>query len=485
MHRSNIFIASEQQEVVAYSGFLVADIDYAQKYIFSALIRREGSSLFGPDERWSNFYRGSVAYRVTEDLKIPGVQELKLRASIGTAGIRPTFEQRFETFRLINGTATKNTLGNNILRPAQSQEIELGLNLNFLNAFSFEFNYSNIETEDQILLVPLSGAVGFTGQWRNAGTISADVYEFALGVDMARLLKINNSDFSWSINTTFDRIEQTISKLNVPAYNTGPGIQQSTLFRVEEGISFGTMIGEVYATSLDQLAGQEGVNPSDYTINSFGYAVLTSTLGTKDEVPYKLLDENGSPLAQAIGDINPDFRVGISNSIRYKGLKLYTLFDWRQGGDIYNKSKQWLYRDFRHADIPNTGLPRNFFGSNGLYNVNVNNNHFVEDGSFFMLREAALSYQISPKTMESVFGDILGSIRFSVIGRNLFTITDYTGFHPDVTSSPRTENTLSNRVQNAQGSDAQTPNGDPSLFLVDGFNYPLARTFTFRLELTF
>ena len=69
--QSNIFIASEQQEIVAYSGFLVADIDYAQKYIFSALFRREGSSLFGPEERWANYYRGSVAYRLSEDITIP------------------------------------------------------------------------------------------------------------------------------------------------------------------------------------------------------------------------------------------------------------------------------------------------------------------------------------------------------------------------------------------------------------------------------
>ena len=408
-----------------------------------------------------------------------------MRASVGTAGIRPTFEQRFETFRLINGTTTKNTLGNNILRPAQSREIEIGLNINFLNAFSFEFNYSDIETEDQILLVPLSGAVGFTGQWRNAGTVSANVYEAALGIDMTKLLKSDNPNFSWNITATFDRIRQEISKLNVPSYNTGPGIQQSTLFQIEEGVSFGTMVGEVFATSLDQLQDQEGVNPGDYSINSFGYVVETSTIGTANEVPYKLRDENGSPIARAIGDINPDFRMGISNSIRYKGLKLYTLFDWKQGGDIYNKSKQWLYRDFRHADVPNSGLARNFFGSNGLYNVNVNNNHFVEDGSFFMLREAALSLDLGPRAVQSIFGNFIEGFRLSVIGRNLFTITDYTGFHPDVTSSPRTENTLSNRVQDARGSDSRTPNGDPSLFLVDGFNYPLARTFTFRLELTF
>ena len=138
------------------------------------------------NERWSNYYRVSGAYRLREDIKIKGFQELKLTASIGTAGIRPYFEQRFETFELINGTLTKNTIGNNFLRPAKSTEIEIGLHATFLKAFDLEFNYVEVTTEDQILLVPLSGAAGFSGQWKNAGTIDATVYEGSLNVDGAR-----------------------------------------------------------------------------------------------------------------------------------------------------------------------------------------------------------------------------------------------------------------------------------------------------------
>lgn len=494
--QSNIFVASEQQSIVANSFFLIADVDYAQKYIFSGLVRREGSSLFGPQERWSNYYRGSAAYRLTEDIDIPGVQELKLRASVGTAGIRPTFEQRFETFELKNGTTTKNTLGNNFLKPAKSTEIELGIDLAFANAFSLEFNYANIETKDQILLVPLSGAAGFTGQWKNAGTIDADVFEITLNTDFGRLFKLKN--FHWDLNITFDKTTQDITKLNVPAYNTGPGIQQSTLFLIDEGIPFGTMVGEVFATSLDQLDGQintgapyhvdsdgSPVDKSLYTINEFGYVILKAADGTKDELPFKLLDENGNPVVQKIGDINPDFRVGIANTFSYKGLSLYTLFDWKQGGDIYNLGKQWLFRDQRHADASKYPIAAGFFGSNGLYNVLVSNNNFVEDGTFFMLREASLSYQFGHKQLDGLFKGFVESIKFSVIGRNLFTLTDYTGFHPDITGAPRGENTLSNRTNGAIGSDSNTPNGDPSVFLVDGFNFPVPRTVTFSLQVTF
>lgn len=482
--RSNILISSETQEIIGNSYFLIGDIDYRQKYIFSGLIRREGSSLFGPAQRWANYHRISAAYRLSEDMRIPGFQELKLRASMGTAGIRPSFEQRFETLTLINGVTTKNTLGNENLKPALSTEMEVGLDGRLFRVFDVSFNYVQTVTEDQILLVPLAGASGFRGQWRNAGTIEATTYEGRINLDVAKLLRAQK--LKWNIIATFDRTEQTITALDVPAYNTGPGIQQSSLFLIDEGISFGTMVGETFATSLEQLDGQEGVDVNDYTINDVGYVVRKDQLGDVDEAPYKLVDAEGNPILRPIGDINPDFRIGFANVLEWGGLTLYALFDWKKGGDVYNMSKHWLYRDYRHADVsayPNVAA--NFFGSNGLYNVLVPNNHFVEDGSFFMLREASISYEFSADRLRGLANGLIKGVRLSAIGRNIFTLTKYTGFHPDITSAPRDENALTNRFENARGSDIRTPYGDPSLFMVDAFNYPARRNFTLSVQLTF
>ncbi|MEO1050321.1 MAG: SusC/RagA family TonB-linked outer membrane protein [Bacteroidota bacterium] len=475
---TNLAIQSETEEIVANSFFGIADINYQEKYIFSGLFRREGSSLFGPEERWANYYRLSGAYRVTEDFDIPGIQELKVRASLGTAGIRPTFEMRFETFSLQNGNAAKATLGNNALRPAQSREVELGLNASFLNRFNFEFNYADTRTEDQVLRVPLSGAAGgFTAVWRNAGVVTAETFELSLNTNI-----INKSDFSWDVLVTWDRTRQVVDELNVPAYNTGPGFQQSTGFRIEEGLPFGTIVGEVFATSLAQIEGQvEDIN--DYVVNGAGYVVERRFIGTPDEAPVKLVDGAGNPIVQNIGNIQPDFRMGFANTIRYKNISLYTLFDWKKGGDILNKAKHWLYRDSRHADYSSLPVSETFWL--GLYNVNVTNNHFVEDGSFGMLRELALRYEFDKEQLSNVFGGLIENVKVGFIGRNLFTITNYSGFHPDITGQPRSENTLSNRVGNTAGSDANTPNGDPSLFIVDSFNYPISRTYTFSLQVTF
>ena len=511
--QDNKFIFSQFQEIVANSFFLIADIDYQEKYIFSGLVRREGSSLFGPEERWSNYFRASAAYRITEDVTIGGFQELKIRASIGTAGVRPTFEQRFETFTLIDGNASKNTLGNNFLKPSQSTEIEVGINAAFLDAFNLEFTYSNTETEDQILLVPLSGAAGgFTGQWRNAGTLEADIIEVSLNTDFGRLFNLP-SDFTWDLGINFDRVTQEVSKLDVPSYNTGPGFQQSTLFLIEEGVSFGTMTGEVFATSLDQLQGQinsgspaqvdgevgQPIDPSLYSINALGFVVLTSSMGQAGEVPYKLRDENGSPIVQKIGDINPDFRMGFANTIGYKGLSLYTLFDWKKGGDVYNLSKQWMMRDARHGDVArfngvdangnpdgSLAIAESFYGSDGLYNVLVSHSGFAEDAGFFMLREANLSYELPRTFLQGFLGGFIKEAKISFIGRNLFTITDYSGFHPDVSGAPVDENRLTNRfATNAAGSNDTNPSGDPSVFAVDNFAYPVAKTFSGSVQITF
>jgi hypothetical protein len=460
-------------------------MDYKEKYLFSGLVRREGSSLFGPENRWANYYRVSGAYRITEDLKLKPFKELKLRASLGTAGIRPTYEQRFEAFSLVNGELTKNTLGNELLKPALSTEQEIGLDATIGRSLQLEFNFSNINTEDQILLVPLTAAAGFRGQWRNAGSLEAKVYEAGLNIDFARLFRIKGTAFRWQLYTTFSRVQQRVTKLAVPTYYTGPGAQQASLFVIEEGKALGLMEGEVFATSLEQLQGQEGINPADFALNEMGYVVRTDQLGTADEVPYKLRDAGGNPIVEVIGDINPDFRMGFAHTLSYRSLELFTLFDWKKGGDVYNATKQWLYKDLRHTEVstyPN--ISANFYGSNGLYNALVANNHFVEDGSFFMLREAALTLTIRKQSLGGFFNKF-DHIRLSLIGRNIFTKTDYSGFHPDVSSVPRSESILSTSAPDARGSDLTTPNGDPSLFLVDSFNYPLPRSFTFSVQFGF
>ncbi|NBC08274.1 MAG: TonB-dependent receptor [Bacteroidetes bacterium] len=482
--QSNIRTSSRRSEMTTYSGFLLADADYRQKFIFSGAVRAEQSTLFGDDVDWPGFYRVAAAYRLSEDVNMKFFQELKLRAATGRAGIRPAYDQRFETYRLINGRLSRQTLGNDRLQPTLVQDLEVGIDATFLRAFTLSGTYTQTEASDQIVFAPLSGGTGFEGQWRNAGTVEADVYEASLHIDFKKLFRLPNPKIRWGVRATGQRVEQRVAALGVPAYTTGPGLRNSDLFRITEGQPLGVMVGEVFASSVEELAEQPDINLLEYTTNELGYIVRADQLGTPEERPVKLMDENGSPVQRVIGNVNPDFQIGIAHTFAFRGFELFALFDWRKGGDVYNFTRQWMYQNGRHADLSqSSGIAAGFFGNDGLSNNLVPNAHFVEDGSYFMLREAAISLTLDRKQLP-FFGNALEQLRISFAGRNLFTQTDYSGFHPAL-SSGLNQRQFSGREQaGSLGSNRYTPGGNPALFAVDAFNYPLRKSYSLSFQIT-
>lgn len=114
----NKSITSYQDEIIAKNYFAILYLDYKDKYIFDGMYRYDGSSLFGSEARWNPYYRLSAAWRITEDIKIPGVQEFKLRAAYGTAGQRPGFADQYEVMSIGGGLTSKSQLGNINLKPS-------------------------------------------------------------------------------------------------------------------------------------------------------------------------------------------------------------------------------------------------------------------------------------------------------------------------------------------------------------------------------
>jgi hypothetical protein len=113
------------------------------------------------------------------------------------------------------------------------------------------------------------------------------------------------------------------------------------------------------------------------------------------------------------------------------------LIDFKQGGDVYNRKSQWLTRDSRNGIMDVAGLrdeeKKTMTYYQTFYDVNTNNRYWVEDGTYIKLREVSLSYQFSPNNL-SLLGDQMENITFSVLGRNLLTITDYSGYDPEAGS---------------------------------------------------
>ncbi len=461
---------SESRTIRNRNYFGITTFDIKDRYIIDGLIRRDESSLFGADNRSSIFYRASGAYRFTEDFKLPGVDEGKIRLSYGTAGLRPIFSAQYETFDVSGGSPVKATLGNPNLKPAFSREIEGGFNLNFLKNYSFEYSYSTKKTSDQILNIPLSSGAGYTDTWANAATLEGNTHEVAFSAVLA-----SSKDFFWKLNVTGDRTRARVTALNVAPFLTGPdnnGGENTRIFRIETGQTFGIIYGSDWIRTPEQLAtnianGKLTGAASDYRLNELGYFVANSAYGTTGERPLKYFDATGNSLL-AIGDVNPDFTAGFANSMQYKGLSLNGVVTWQKGGQIFNKTRQWPYNELRDVDFDQRNVPAGQQKPQGFFQAFYNNfdpnTRFIEDGGFIRLRELAINYQLPKSFIRATRLTAFETARVGIVGRNLWTKTNYSGYDPDVTGSVSGGN-------------------NPFGYRIDYFSYPAYRTFTLMFEL--
>jgi TonB-linked SusC/RagA family outer membrane protein len=441
-------------------------LDFRDRYLVDVLYRRDGSSLFGPDERWQDFYRVSGAYRISEDFQIPGIQELKIRAARGTAGLRPQFDDQYETFEVTAGQTKKDQVGNKKLKPAIQTEDEYGLHVGFLDRFDVELVYSKRFTEGAFLNVPVSAAQtgGFVAQVQNAADVKGKTWELAIN---ARA--VDRPDFSYSFTLTGDRTRQQIESMVRAPFRVNAGGQGQDVFYYKAGEPLGIIYGARWVRSFAELReNPANVNAveSDYVINPLGFLVRKSLRGLPGELPIAYVNAAGET-QHKVGDVNPDFSFGLANNIRYKGFNVYALFDGQRGGDIYNFTKQWMFQDHRHGSQDQSGVPEanrialTFFSS-GLYNGLVANDYFVEDGSFVKLRELSASYTFGRDMLAKIGADrYANGVKIALIGRNLYTWTDYSGFDPEVTA------------------------GNDFNFRIDGFRYPTFRTITGQVEIQF
>ncbi len=465
---AQVSIGSSQSLARSESYMGSQAFDIRDRYLFDFLIRNDGSSLFGPGNRREDFYRVSGAWRVSEDFAIPGVQEFKIRAAQGTAGLRPGFSNQYETYSVNSGQISKLQQGNRLLKPAIQTETEFGINTSFGSRFDLEIVQANRVTEGAFLSIPLSLAQsgGFRSQVQNAADVSAKTTEVAFQTRV-----FDRPNFSYSFSLTGDQTTQKIDKLGRAPFRVNPeGSQGQDAFYYWEGQPLGIIYGAKWVRNFEQLK----KNPtyasaveSDYVVNSLGYLVRNTPAGLQAPIRYVEIIDGVSTNQFIIGDVNPDYSFGFANNLRWNAFSIYALIDGQQGGSIYNFTKQWMFQDHRHGDLDQTGkaeadkIPLNFYAA-GLYNGLVANEYFVEDGSYVKLRELSVAYRLGDRALQVAgLNRFASGVKLALIGRNLLTWTDYSGFDPEVTS----------------GSDFN--------FRIDGFRYPNFRTFTGQVEITF
>lgn len=463
-------IGSYTSQEKAENLILDAEFDYKDKIIVGAMGRRDGSSSFGKDERYQFYYRGSLAYRISEDFDINNVDEFKIRASYGTSGQRPPFEAQYETYSASGTVITPGVLGNSEIKPSVVAEFETGFDLAFMEKFNLVVNYAKTNVTNDYLLVPLPGTSAFSSQWQNVGEIES--YAFEIGLQ-ARL--INTKDMQAGVNLSFDKNSTKITDLGgTPPFTRSAG-GAIDLFRFEEDVEYGAMYGSKLLTSLDQLTvlenGEvanvpgEGLTVDDFKINQQGYVIVADNEGTADERAIYMTDETGTPIVTQIGSVQPDYQMGLSGDFNYKGLGLYMAWDMVQGVDVYNYTRQLLYNRDRHKDLEDytrSGLHYQYIvAGDGLYNGSNASSHFVEDGSYIKLRELSISYTLQGSALGSL-GAHVRDIKFAVVGRNLLTITKYTGFDPEVALNTNSTN-----------------------FRLDEYSYPNFSTFSGSIQVRF
>ena len=450
--------------------YITQGFNYKDRYLAQIVGRRDGSSLFGTDARWKNFFGLSGAWRVTEDFHIPGFQELKLRYAVGTAGLRPNFADQYQTYNVNAGVLSKNTLGNPDLQPAVQRETEGGINATFLNRFDAEIVSSERRTTGAFLSVPLSVPLngGFSSQVQNAATVAGKTLEGSLNTRV-----IQGSDLQYNFTLTASRTRQHIDHLGSPPFQVGSSSQGQAIFYYRQGEDLGVIYGTRFDTQVSQLLD----NPANagksldslksiYSVNDLGYVVKTASIGLPSEAPVAYVDKTGNAIVK-IMEGTPDFNWGLANTVHYKGLTFYGLLDGVHGGQVYDFSKQWMFQDLRSGDIDQSGKPAGSkhaydLYTNGFYNALDADSYFVEPGGYVKLRELSVSYDLGNRFLSQIgLGHAVRGAKISLIGRNLKTWTKYTGMDPEAAS-----------------------NNDPNLRL-DGFRYPTFRQVAGQIQLDF
>ena len=496
---------STDERIKNNNYYAVTTFDIRDRYILDGLVRRDGSSLFGPENRWATYFRVSGAWRLTQDMHIPGVEEMRLRASYGTAGLRPSFANQYETFAQSGTGFAPDVLGNPLLKPAHSAEMELGTNIDFTGGrYTLEYTYAEKTTKDQILLVPLLAVLNAPGgQWQNNGALRARTHEITFA---ARL--IDQPGTQLQLNIVGDRTRQVITQWNIPEqlYSFQ---QMPAAFFLGKGSDLGVMYGNHWVRNVDELyddptkaalsgPGQTWSRDS-VMVNEDGYVVRKSAYGSAGTVPAeraikyvycKVPGAGGtcsvlSNIVQ-IGNANPKFNMSFGLNFNYKHFAVNGLLDWSYGGQLYNGTRQWAFQATRDrvqdqsakaandaacgagpggSTVPTDPMPScpqkalPYYGV-GFYNGLDPNDFFIESGSYAKLKEFAVHYTVPGRSI-GLRG--VGEVRLGVIGRNLFTITKYSGLDPEVSGLF----------------------GDPFQVRMDWFQYPQFRTFSAVVEITY
>lgn len=461
--------------LLSYFGRLTYSFD--DKYLFTASVRRDGSSRFGSDKRFGVFPSASVGWRISRESFLADVNiltDLKLRASIGVVGNQQISNYGWQGLYNVGSNyggkpgIAPSAIPNPDLGWESTTQSNIGLDIAILNnRIQLSAEAYLKKTKDLLLQVNLPSTSGFSSSLQNIGNTENKGLEFSLStLNLAQKLR-----WTTNFNISFNRNKIiSLSQNNADIIQTvGDAAYYSEtpagLARVGQpiGVIYGYVAtGKVYATSEEAKA----ANIRDGS--------ASGPLFQAGDMQY--IDLNGDGIINAAGDrtiignANPKFTGGMTNTFSYKGFDLSVLLQYSYGNEIFNQTRLTSNRGFvgnasttevlrswrKEGDI--TDVPRgttSTIARNGLVST-----RWMEDGSYLRVKTASLAYNIPAAVIQKI--RIKGA-RVYVTAQNLFTFTKYSGLDPEVNFR----------------------SGYPLLGGIDLGTYPQTRTFLAGLNLTF
>lgn len=447
--------------------------DYDSRYYGELSLRRDGRSNFGSNNRYGNFFSVSGAWNINNEswFKADWVDQLKLRAAFGSVGNVPT--SLYPSYSLYSVGATYNEnpgalisqIGNKDLTWEKTYTTGVGVDASFWqNRLHATLDYYIKNTSNILYQVPVTGLVGVTSIWKNIGKMRNTGIELTVGGDIIR-----TKDLTWNVTANISHNSNELRDLYKQRDANGNYVVKPVL--ISDGTSIaGTAqrileIGEPVDTYY--MKEWAGVNPEDgkpqwYMDDANGNKVVTDSYSKASY--YKC------------GKASPDVYGSFSTSLFYKNFDLQANFGYSLGGQIYSYYRQEFDSDGAYAGDRNqmklqkgwsrwekpgdiATHPRAMY--NNQDKGNLASSRYLESSDYLKLRSLTLGYNFDLKK----YG--IQTLRLSISGENLFTITDYSGVDPELPAGTNDKGVLS--VTNTGGTSV----------------YPAVRKFMLGVNLTF
>lgn len=477
-------VNTSRSEKRLLSFFARANYNYDSRYLLTATIRADGSTVFSKAHKWGYFPSFSAAWRISdehfmEDQNI--FSNLKLRAGWGQVGndritnylsmdlysdSKLGFGQQLVTVLDPKQLANKN------LKWEGSTTTNVGLDLGFFNnRLNVAADFFIKDTKDLLLAQKLAYVTGFSSQWQNIGKIRNSGLEININS-----VNIQNRNFSWTTDFNISFIKNTLKRLQDGTNYIQSATSFNSNFRNNDYIAYvGSSLGQMYGYVFDGV-----YQNSDFDLKPDGTRVLkpgipdiSSHAGRTVEpgmVKYRDIDGDGVITTDdrtVIGNGLPDWYGGITNTFGFKGFDLSFMIQFQYGNDVYNANRMFNTqsqdeRANQLAEVANRWTPTNASNlvpsAKGYVKYELYS-RFIEDGSFLRFKYITLGYTFPQKWTKKAYIDRL---RLYGTAQNLFTLTKYSGYDPEV------------NMKNSP--------------LMPGFDwgaYPKSRVFTFGIEVQF